>query len=485
MKSTLFTLGAALPLAVFANVWNGVTTANDVYTMADYSLPGNWQEEAAPNAASAVADFSAMTGDGVFVRLPTSLTLGVAKGKSGAVRPALVGDGTLVCTRGSSTDPSLSQVQLYSYLSMNAGNSRKMNLYQVEMCGDMYADPFYCSSGDTNFRADRYATSSNPVRETPWNASQWFFGSNTTTLYAPRGSAEDVTATWSLVNGSPFAVRATGTAEHALCAGTLVTIADATSGASLPSGTFLKRIFPDGSIELSNAVTLDTASADVSLTFAAFTPRLHLHVERFRSEGTSATIRFAKYRAEDEFRVEVDNFTMEYSKYIATPAGYVPGTLVLHYVSNPASYNFTLGNAHLEFAERKDGGTPGCPGKMTFADSTTITTRFTVTNGISAVVGSFSGMKGTVVKDGAGTLCVGMTNDFSASAKLVVEGGTFVVSNAAGAVQSAVATLAISNGATLKLPESGFKCKAFAAELGATVEGRAFLSCLTCRRQKA
>ncbi|MBR6911528.1 MAG: hypothetical protein IKN41_06705, partial [Candidatus Methanomethylophilaceae archaeon] len=68
-----------------------------------------------------------------------------------------------------------------------------------------------------------------------------------------------------------------------------------------------------------------------------------------------------------------------------------------------------------------------------------------------------------------------MTKDFTASAKLVGEGGTFVESNPAGAVQSAVATLAISNGATLKLPESGFKCKAFAAELGATVEGPGFL----------
>ena len=119
--------------------------------------------------------------------------------------------------------------------------------------------------------------------------------------------------------------------------------------ASLPSGTFLKRIFPDGSIELSNAATLDAASADVSLTFAAFTPRFRQHIGRFRSEGISATIRFAKYRAEDEFRVEVDGFFMDYSKYIDTPNGYVPGTLVLHNVSNPSGYNFTLGNAHLEF----------------------------------------------------------------------------------------------------------------------------------------
>ena len=224
MKKPILALSALVPVVVVANVWQGVTTANTVHTMADYSARANWAENAAPNGASAVADFSAMTGDGVFVRIPESLTLGQAKGAAYAIRPVLVGEGTLNFSRGS-TDPALERIRLYADLSMNV-YPRKMKTYQSDICGDYYANPYFCANGDTNFRADRYAKSSNPVRETPWRASAWYFGANTTTFYAPRGSDEAVTATWTLVNGSPFAVRAAGQAEHALCAGTIVSVAD-------------------------------------------------------------------------------------------------------------------------------------------------------------------------------------------------------------------------------------------------------------------
>ena len=277
-------LSAIVAFDANANVWKGVTSANMVYTMADYSLPGNWNESEAPNGASAIADFSAMTVGGVFVRIPDSLTLGVAKGSAYAIRPVLVGDGTLVLARGSS-NPSLQRVQIYSNFGMSV-YPRIMELYQVDVCGDFSVYPYYKSTGDVNFRADRYANSSNPIRETPWGSTgsaTWYFASNKTIFYAPCGSDEPIEAVWSLKNGSPFAVRAAGTAEHALCAGTIVTVADGVSGAAVPSGTFLKRIFPDGSIELSAAASLSSDSADVRLAFAPFAPRLHQHVYRFRT----------------------------------------------------------------------------------------------------------------------------------------------------------------------------------------------------------
>ena len=460
-----------------ANIWDGVTSSNTVYTMADYSLPGNWNELEAPNGASATADFSTMTVGGVFVRIPDSLTLGVAKGGNAYdICPVIVGDGTLAFDRGGGGNPQLQRVQLYSSLSMSA-YPRFMELYQTEVCGDFSIYPYYKSTGDVNFRADRYANSSNPVRETPWGSTgsaTWYFASNKTVFYAPCGSDEAVTATWSLKNGSPYAVRASGTAEHALCAGTTVTVADGASGASLPSGTFLKRVFPDGSIELSSAASLGSEAADVSLVFAPFAPKLHQHVYRFRSDG-NATIRLAKYRVEDEFRLEVDEFNMENPRTIGTPSGFQPGTLVLHNVLNTPNAAFTLETAHLEFAQRTDGGTPGYAGAITFQNSADVTTRFTVTNGIKAVIGSFANMPGTVVKDGAGTLTVGVCGDFSESGRLVVEGGTFAVENDAGLVQSAVASVAISNGATLKIPESGLRCLSFSAEPGAAVEGPGLL----------
>ena len=60
MKTRLLAMTVALPAALLANVWQGELAHNTPYSMSDYSLPGNWQEDAAPNGASAVADFSAI-----------------------------------------------------------------------------------------------------------------------------------------------------------------------------------------------------------------------------------------------------------------------------------------------------------------------------------------------------------------------------------------------------------------------------------------
>jgi hypothetical protein len=444
--------------------------------MADYSAPANWAENEAPNGTKAVADLSKITTDGVFVKLPTSLTLATVKGADYSIRPVLVGDGTLVFNRTDNSSAA-QRVQLYTDISMN-NYPWKLALYQTDVCGDFSVYPYYFSSGDVNFRADRYAKSSNPVRETPWSStgkSVWYFGSNKTVFYAPCGSDEPVSATWTLVNGSPFAVRSAGQAGHALCAGTIVTVAGGAAGASLPSGTFLKRIFPDGSIELSEAAVLDAATAEVPLTFAAFAPKLHQHVYRFFSDGTS-TIRLAKYREQDEFRLEIDQCWMTSNRTFGTPEGFFPGTFVLHEVQDTAGKTFTLETTHIEFAPRVDSGTPGYAGKITFKNSQDTKVRFTVTNGVSAVVGSFANLPGTVVKDGSGVLSVGITNDFStASGKIVVEEGTLAVLDYEGCVDSAVPTLAVSNGATLKLPQCGLRCMSFIAEPGATVSGPGLL----------
>ena len=455
---------AALPFVVLANVWIGEKSANTVHTMANYSSGGNWQEDAAPNGVNTIADFSSMTGNGVFIRLPSSLTLGSALGVDGGRRPILVGEGTLNFRNGAN-DSLLKWVTLYANLLMD-DYPKNMLMYQVDMCGDFYVNPYYRSNGDVNFRADRYAHSSSPVRESPWRVRDaWYFGSNKTTFYAPQGS-DEVQGEWSHIEGSPF-LEFAGEVPHALAVGTLVT------GGGFEAGTFLKRVFPNGSIELS---TIASATGISKLTFAAFTPHLRQFANTFRSLGDSSTIRLAKYRKQDDFRFEVTNFDMTLSRTIDTPEGFVPGTLVLHFVQNTPGFAFTLGNAHLEFAECPNGVTPGYAGTISFVNDSTITTRLTVTNGVSAVIGSFAKMNGTVVKDGAGVLTVGITNDFAKTGgKLVVEGGTFAVMNADGMVGSAVASLAISNGATLKLPENGLRCEALYASAGVTVEGPGFL----------
>jgi hypothetical protein len=72
-----------------------------------------------------------------------------------------------------------------------------------------------------------------------------FMGTGTLSLYAPRGS-DGTSGAWSQTTGSPYLFYVSGTKGYSLPVGTIVT------GAGIPAGTFLKRIFSDNSIELSN-----------------------------------------------------------------------------------------------------------------------------------------------------------------------------------------------------------------------------------------
>ena len=149
----------------------------------------------------------------------------------------------------------------------------------VDFCGDCTG---FSGTMDINessrYRFDLYANSSSATRSCP----KMFHidspivrvrGGKALEFIAPQGSDMDVVGTWSQTEGSPFLSRVG--AEHALCAGTTVT------GTGIPSGTFLKRIFPDGTIELSQSAT-STVVAN-ALTFAAFSPDFSASVSRIRS----------------------------------------------------------------------------------------------------------------------------------------------------------------------------------------------------------
>jgi hypothetical protein len=151
-------------------------------------------------------------------------------------------------------------------------------------------------------------------------------GYSTLTLVGPRGSDEDIVGTWSQTEGSPFLSRVGD--EHALCVGTTVT------GDGIPDGTFLKRAFPDGTIELSAAAT-NTIAAN-SLTFAAFAPDFSAHIYRIYQYNSVnlVTIRAQKYRATDKVRfttyTQPSSVSLaSYGLKITTESGFVPATLAL------------------------------------------------------------------------------------------------------------------------------------------------------------
>ena len=141
-------------------------------------------------------------------------------------------------------------------------------------------------------------------------------------VYAPQSSPVDVTGVYSQTAGSPY-LFLKGVA-HVLSAGTLV------SGEGIPDGAFLKRIFPDGCIELSvpAAETIDGNT----VTFAAFSPVVKHSIKLLqRSGGGTGLLKLMKYREEDVMRFEIasiiDHNVGVYT--FDTDAGYVPGTFVI------------------------------------------------------------------------------------------------------------------------------------------------------------
>ena len=347
----------------------------------------------------------------------------------------------------------------------------------VDFCGDCTG---FSGTMDINessrYRFDLYANSSSATRSYP----KMFHidspivrvkGGKALEFIAPQGSDMDVVGTWSQTEGSPFLSRVG--AEHALCAGTTVT------GTGIPSGTFLKRIFPDGTIELSQSATSTVAANE--LTFASFSPDISASVSRIRSippsSGTAAAvIRAEKYRAKDKARFVVpaisanDDTAAANGFKINTLDGFVPATLVMG-TNILRVTTYELGNCEIEFTGTgltDDNDFGKCTFRIPAAETTA---RILADDGVATELGVFTNRVGTLVKSGAGTISIGLPNDARANSAgaIVVDEGTLEIRGSESG-DNYVPTLTVKAGATLRIPD-GLFCGTFNAEEGAVVEG--------------
>ncbi len=474
--SKTMTVAAVAALAIggvaFGATWTNTTGGRTPAEALDWHDSANWGGETPPSAAGDVADFSSLTDD-TYIRIPSAITIAEVK-NTGSGRPILIGDAGITLLRSKGTDDScaLAKVAFYADLSFNHGGSSYLDANNVEFCGDLAVVPYLRNANASfSFRADKYARDANPVRVNPFDLEGWgrcVLGNANAMFVAPRGS-EAVKGMWTRTKDSPYLTFA-GEAPHALAAGTLV------AGEGFGEGTFLKRIFPDGTIELSMAAD---SSGTGELEFAAFTPQMTIFADTFSYYGGYPELNFAKWRKEDVFRFEANTLSPTYNLYVgqSLPAGTIPATLVLHDTRVPASasYNFQVDQAHFEFAPRiAMSDAPGIHGKLVFRSSTS-QLRVTVTNNISAVLGGFKTHSGILVKDGVGTLTFGVAPSKTATGSIVVEEGVLALSAEVPEETSYVKTLAISNGAVVRLPEGGFTCDSLVVESGAIVEGPGYL----------
>ena len=418
---------------------------------ATYEDPDNWAGGVVPDNGKATLPSSA-----VYVNSTNGLALSAIHSSASAVSSYSVirSDKTVALTR---VDANLLQkVYLYSDWTWNCSSTYAGLAQGVQICGDCkgFAGYLLCQD-NVRYRFDLYANAAGETR----TYSQMFGGSgspdarmngySTLTLVGPRGSDEDIVGTWSQTEGSPFLSRVGD--EHALCVGTTVT------GDGIPDGTFLKRAFPDGTIELSAAAT-NTIAAN-SLTFAAFAPNFSANMYRifpYNSVGV-VTIRAQKHRAKDKARFTsyIQPSSVKLAAVgikIGVESGFVPATLALGSNSGYAT-KYELENCELEFTGS---------GKVTAADfyycSFTIpnsahTATLVVGAGKSSSIGIITNRIGTVVKKGAGRLSIGLPDDARAkcTGAIVVEEGTLEIrGNTVG--DNYIPSLTVRSGARVYIP---------------------------------
>lgn len=421
-----------------------------------WSLDENWSSGGVPNAVGAVADFTSLrtAGGGAsvsrWITIPSEgVTVGQVKFyvKNGAGGPmSYFLGGPVRFEAASGTTPSISRKSggssgCFWFAPVYAPGN--LNCQACSFCEDLKVDGnFYITAGTVEFRFDRFAKDSSGLMIDPGPTNQIDVGT-ALTMYAPRGTGEACLWTgYSKAKGSPYAYRTSGTWSTDLPIGAVV------DHQLYPSGTYLKRILTDTWIEMSqNRSVAGTSDAMRTMSCPAKAQTCIQRIRTLRRRGgvtasNTGLLTLNKYREEDVFRVEVEDFKNQYGGDVFTLAAgddCFPGTLVL---KRTTDYTAVLEcqRAHLEFPEQQTDFT-GIR-RLSVKDGNSLCV--TVSNGVAAAFETVTNLAGTVVKDGSGLLLLGDLEDGPAKSVAVNEGA---IAFSSGAPVREIENLSFSAGA--------------------------------------
>ena len=283
------TANAADPESVSWN-WSANPTQGTTVTNAlDWFASANWVGGEPVNSNVLKADFT--TGAPAATRYITltqdvhlaniSATANSAFTTNTAQKVVLISDHQILFDRPDSiTTPQQNGIMFYADVSWFKTVYPKSLIFCGEIgtaSGASGAMPL-ATGNPLEVRGDLFASSADPVRTLAAGFTSSTINAGDLTLVAPHGSSADVVGTWDQEKDSTFVFRAG--AAHVLCAGTTVT------GAGIPEGTFVKRIFSDSSIELSQPAS-ETIAGN-ALTFAAFSPKVTQTISAYANQANCA-----------------------------------------------------------------------------------------------------------------------------------------------------------------------------------------------------
>ena len=431
-------------------------TGSAVNTASDWTTPANWG--VASGCPCTVADFAKVaTGASGYryIRLPDALTIGRLYNESGKM--IFVGNELTVDSGGIRNN----NQNTFVYANLTAPNDMGGSF---ALAGDIDVDgTLTISTGNIYHRADRYATSTASDRKVADIASA-YLGWNAYMAYSVR-SQPAKTVAFNQTDKSPYLFRSGSDDCLQLAVGTTVT------GEGIPEGTFLRRIFSEGVIELSNPVS--GTRTENALSFAAFKPTVRHRIGTFEHYigNVDHHLYASKYVADEGLFVEIDNVAaaasdnLAYTFYFESEAGMHPGTYVFH---NTGNWKGPLGLKNTRFLLAGDTSTSYFPNaSLIHQKDANVITYLQVTNDMSVTFHKISSMCGQICKEGTGSLAT----SFSAgehSGTLVVKEGTLELQDAGGT--AVLGGCNLSSGATLHLATgSRISLKALTAETGAMI----------------
>ncbi len=447
----------------------------------DWSSPGNWQDGYV--GGTDPSDVVTITPSAkIYIKVPAAgVTIRkLLGGANGANATLLGGTITFIGSKSESARAELSSAASV-YCNLIAARDEPYSHPYLSgnfvMCDTWDAQHTsmrpVIANGSNQWRFDRFAFASGGSRTEIAVSGNGDFGlgSGSLSFYGPVG-ADAVSGTWRIKSGSPYAYRVSS-AAHALAVGTIVT-----SAGNIPEDTFLKCVFDDSTIELSEPAEAD---GEVTLDFAAFTPNFTAKFAgNYYQQGNYGYYFCYKTRAQDVVRVEFKTF---YGSAGAIPLevgaasdSTIVGTFVFHSVPMNGSdkrYNyFNVRHAHIEFAGAGDTGITEFSDRCPWTQRENLTTTVTVTNNITGIVPVFTNFHGTIVKNGGGLLRIGL-GEASNAGSFVVEGGTLQVcrNETAGSGAILLNGLTVKSGATFAIPEGETAVSNLVLEPGATITG--------------
>ena len=480
MKTMLSLIVALQAASVFAakNVKWMNYAVNTPDTAYDWNTPGNWQNEIVGGDNDYVNIW--IYSEGVYIRLDSNVAPRFMNHSSTA-HAFLLGDITLSENAGGATSDDKRAYILGGYFYGDVTFPAGLTVDQyiggsVKFCGRILhragsGKRAIMPSGAINFCYNRFAREAGEQRtEDVGDQGYVAAGNGTLTIYAPEG-AEAATGRWRLTAGSPYAYRVSSTA-HGLAVGTTVTAAD---DGVLSSGTFLKHVFTDSTIELSSPAL---ASGEADLSFAAFTPDFTAQfVNAFRVQGANVTFKSIKKRNEDNARVVFNELYCSYNKALVTMGQEdgdtsIPGTFVIKKITGTWSENtMALKDCVMELAGDGSSTTLGFDTDHPVSlPVTKLTSRLVVPAGISASIAKLHNWKGTLAKEGTGSLSVNLQSLTNGS--VAVRGGSFSMALNAGIEgEMQMNDITLEDGAVFTVPASGVHVKTLSIGGNVTISG--------------